>query len=189
MSLARGNAGVLDDAEFRRVLGHFPTGVAVITACGPDGAAAGMAVGSFTSVSLDPPLVAFLPARTSSSWPRIRAAGSFCANILGADQGGLLRRFAAPGGDKFDGLAWTPGPGGHPVLPGVPAWIDCDIHRVDEAGDHWLVLGLVRGLHAEQAHAGPLVFCRGALGRFVPAAGGSRAEADGDDPGTRSWWW
>jgi flavin reductase (DIM6/NTAB) family NADH-FMN oxidoreductase RutF len=182
--------GTVDAGEFRRALGHFPTGVVVITACGPDGEPAGMTIGSFTSVSLDPPLVAFLPAKTSATWPRIRAAGSFCANILGAGQQDLLKRFAVSGGDKFAGLDWVPGPSGHPVLPGVPAWIDCAIERVDDAGDHWIVLGLVRALQADTSHPGPLVFCRGALGRFVAAGRGGvgdLAERDGADH--RSWWW
>jgi flavin reductase (DIM6/NTAB) family NADH-FMN oxidoreductase RutF len=182
--------GTVDAREFRSALGHFPTGVVVITACGPDGEPAGMAIGSFTSVSLDPPLLAFLPAKTSATWPRIRAAGSFCANILGAGQEGLVKRFATSGGDKFAGLDWAPGPSGHPVLPGAPAWIDCAIERVDDAGDHWIVLGLVRGLRADVNHPGPLVFCRGALGRFVAAGpGGADDLAGWDGADHRSWWW
>ncbi|HEY6494171.1 MAG TPA: flavin reductase family protein [Trebonia sp.] len=180
----------VDAREFRGVLGHFPTGVVVITACGPDGEPAGMTIGSFTSVSLDPPLVAFLPAKTSATWPRIRAAGSFCANILGAGQEGLVKRFATSGADKFAGIDWAPGPSGHPVLPGVPAWIDCTVERVDDAGDHWIVLGLVRALEADASHPGPLVFCRGALGRFVAAGrGGAGDLADWDGADHRSWWW
>jgi flavin reductase (DIM6/NTAB) family NADH-FMN oxidoreductase RutF len=190
MPQPRSKADTVDAAEFRRVLGHFPTGVVVITACCPDGTLVGMAVGSFTSVSLEPPLVGFLPAKTSSSWPRIQAAGSFCANILGTGQEGLVRRFAASGGDKFAGLDWAPGPAGHPLLPGVPAWIDCDTDRVYDAGDHWMVLGLVRSLHADGNHPGPLVFSRGALGRFVAlerSRGGDLPDWDGSDH--RSWWW
>jgi flavin reductase (DIM6/NTAB) family NADH-FMN oxidoreductase RutF len=182
--------GAIDPGEFRTVLGHFPTGVTVITACCPDGRPAGMAIGSFTSVSLEPPLVAFLPAKSSASWPRIQCAGSFCVNILGFGQQSLVRRFALSGSDKFAGLDWRSAPSGHPILPGVPAWIDCDLVRVDDAGDHWIVLGHVRALSASQRPAGPLVFARGKLGAFVAT------EPKGDDdlqalelPSSRSWWW
>jgi flavin reductase (DIM6/NTAB) family NADH-FMN oxidoreductase RutF len=163
------SVSTVDSSEFRAVLGHFPTGVAVITAICSDGEPAGLAIGSFTSVSLDPPLVAFLPAKSSSSWPRMRDAGSFCVNILGHPQLELSRRFATSGGDKFAGLDWQPTPSGHPILPGVPAWIDCDLVRIDDAGDHWIVLGRVRSLSADGDHPGPLVFCRGAFGRFAAA--------------------
>ena len=80
------HASTFDEAKFRQVLGHYPTGVVVVTAIGDDGEPAGLAIGSFSSVSLDPPLVAFFPGKSSSSWPRIESAGTFCVNILGADQ-------------------------------------------------------------------------------------------------------
>jgi flavin reductase (DIM6/NTAB) family NADH-FMN oxidoreductase RutF len=189
MSTADCRAVTVDAKTFRAVLGHFPTGVVVITALCPDGRPAGMAIGSFTSASLDPPLVAFLPAKSSSSWPRIREAGSFCANVLGHGQSGLVERFAISGGDKFAGLDWTPTPSGHPILPGVPAWIDCELMRVDDAGDHWMVLGRVRSLSADSSHPGSLVFCRGAFGQFV-AVRQDGPEGLGPDPdGSRSWWW
>jgi len=182
--------GVVDVAEFCGVLGHFPTGVVVVTASPPDGTPAGLTLGSFTSVSLGPPLVAFLPAKTSTSRPRIRTSGSFCVNGLRAGQHDLLRRFATAGGDKFHGLAWSAGPAGHPVLPGVPAWIDCDIDRVDDAGDHLLITSLVRTLHAAKNHAGPLVFYRGSLGRFVAAERGPATDQrEWDSPGLRLLWW
>lgn len=153
-----------DSARFRQVLGHFPTGVTVITAAG-DAEPVGMAVGSFASVSLDPPLVGFFPDKGSSSWPRIEAAGAFCVNILGEDQEDVCRRFAMKGDDKFAGLGWSPAGSGAPLLDGVIAWIDCDIESVTEAGDHWLVLGRVRDLSV--GHDGPpLVFFRGGYGRF-----------------------
>jgi len=178
----------VDAGRFRAVLGHFPTGVVVITALGQDGAPAGMAIGSFTSVSLDPPLVAFLPAKSSSSWPRMRAAGSFCVNVLGHTQTGLVERFAISGGDKFAGLDWKPAPSGHPILPDVPAWIDCDLVRIDDAGDHWIVLGQVRSLSADSGHPGSLVFCRGAFGRFAAASQDGQADSLGWEA-SRSWWW
>lgn len=151
--------------QFRQVLGIYPTGVAVVTAIDGGGCPAGLAVGSFTSVSLDPPLVAFLPDKKSSSFPRMRAARSFCVNILAADQQALCRRFAMSGGDKFDGLAWSAAPSGAPLLPGVAAWIDCWFDTITEAGDHYIVLGRVHRLGGEP-DAQPLVFLRGTLGAF-----------------------
>ena len=154
-----------DSAKFRQVLGHFPTGVTVVTAAPPEGPV-GLAVGSFASVSLDPPLVAFFPDRGSSSWPKIEQAGAFCVNILAEDQEGVCRRFASKGDDKFAGLGWKPAASGAPVLDGVLAWIDCDIDEVLDAGDHFCVLGRVRDL--EVAHDGaPLLFFRGGYGRFA----------------------
>lgn len=155
-----------DSARYRQVLGHFPTGVTVITAIA-DGEPVGLAVGSFCSVSLDPPLVAFFPGAGSSSWPKIEAAGVFCVNILGEDQEELCRRFASKDDDKFAGLGWSSAPGtGSPLLHGVIAWVDCDIESVTETGDHFCVLGRVRDL-AVAHDGGPLVFFRGGYGRFA----------------------
>lgn len=153
-----------DSAKYRQVLGHFPTGVTVITAA-PGGEPVGLAVGSFSSVSLEPPLVAFFPGKGSSSWPRIEAAGSFCVNILGEDQEDVCRRFASKDEDKFGGLGWTPAGSGCPLIDGVLAWIDCDIDSVSEAGDHFCVMGRVRDLGVGHDGA-PLVFFRGGYGRF-----------------------
>ena len=154
-----------DDAKYRTVLGHFPTGVTVITAA-PDGVPVGMAVGSFSSVSLDPPLVAFFAGKGSSSWPKIEAAGSFCVNILAETQEDLCRRFASKEEDKFAGLGWTTTASGSPLIGEVLAWIDCDIDSVTEAGDHWCVMGRVRDLGVG-TDGGPLVFFRGGYGRFT----------------------
>jgi len=157
----------VDGARFRQVLGHFPTGVTVITAAAPDGPA-GLAVGSFFSVSLDPPLVAFCAAKTSSSYPKVEAAGHFVVNVLGDDQEDVCRVFAGKG-DKFAGLGYRPSPGsGAPVINDVLAWIDCDIDTVHEAGDHWIVVGHVRELEVGDESGGPLVFYRGGYGRFAP---------------------
>lgn len=154
-----------DGQKFRQVLGHFPTGVAVVTGLDADGQPAGMAVGSFSSVSLDPPLVAFMPDKSSTSWPRFRDTGSFCVNILGADQESVCRAFASRGGDKFADLSWQPAGSGAPLLDGVLAWIDCDTEVVHEAGDHFIVIGRVRDLDIGTP-ALPLVFFQGGYGRF-----------------------
>lgn len=159
------SATAFDSAHFRQVLGHFPTGVTVITAATGDGPV-GLAVGSFASVSLDPPLVAFFAGRASSSWPKIGATGRFCVNVLAEAQEEVCRRFASKEPDKFAGLGWHPASSGSPILDGVLAWIDCDVATVTEAGDHLCVMGAVRDLGV--AHEGsPLVFFRGGYGRFA----------------------
>ena len=154
-----------DSAKFRQVLGHFPTGVTVVTAAG-DGGPVGLAVGSFASVSLDPPLVAFFPDKASSSWPKIEVAGTFCVNILAEQQEEVCRRFAQKGDDKFVGLGWKATSSGAPLLDGVLAWIDCEVDSVADAGDHYCVMGRVRDLGVVHDGA-PLVFFRGGYGRFA----------------------
>jgi 3-hydroxy-9,10-secoandrosta-1,3,5(10)-triene-9,17-dione monooxygenase reductase component len=154
-----------DSARFRQVLGHFTTGVTVITATTEDGPV-GLAVGSFASVSLEPPLVGFFADNGSTSWPKIQGTGSFCVNILGEHQEEVCRRFASKEPDKFAGLGWTKTATGSPLLDGVIAWIDCDIDQVIAAGDHVLVVGAVRDL--EVGHDGPpLLFFRGGYGKFA----------------------
>ncbi|MEU5036983.1 flavin reductase family protein [Streptomyces rubiginosohelvolus] len=152
-------------AEFRRVLGHFASGITVVTARDADGPT-GFACQSFASLSLDPPLVTFMVARTSTTWPRIARAGAFCVNILGAEQGALCRGFAVSGADKFAGVAYGDAPAtGSPLLDSVPAWIDCRIHAVHTGGDHLIVVGRVEALGAEE-EGEPLLFHRGAFGRL-----------------------
>jgi flavin reductase (DIM6/NTAB) family NADH-FMN oxidoreductase RutF len=148
-----------DSRRFRHVLGHFATGVAVITASGPSGPA-GMVVSSFTSVSLEPPLVAFLPDKSSTSWPEIEAGGAFCVNILAAGQEELCAQFARRGIDKFAGVTWQRAPSGAPVLDGVMAWIDCELTQTFESGDHYIAIGRVLQLEAVESVA-PLVFFQG----------------------------
>ncbi|MEW2443692.1 flavin reductase family protein [Micromonospora marina] len=131
--------------DFRTTLGRFPTGVVVVAAV-VDSSPAGLAVNSFTSVSLDPPLVAFCVDRGSSTWPAIRRAGGFTVSILAAGQDDLCMTFASKGADRFAGVQWSAGSGGHPRIEGAVAWLDCSIHRVDEAGDHQIVLGEVHDL-------------------------------------------
>ncbi|MFD7420525.1 flavin reductase family protein [Streptomyces californicus] len=152
--------------EFRRVLGHFASGVTVVTARDADGPA-GFACQSFASLSLDPPLVSFMVARTSTTWPRIARAGAFCVNILGAGQGPLCRGFAVSGADKFAGVGYADAPAtGSPLLDSVPAWIDCRVHAVHTGGDHLIVVGRVEALGAAE-EGEPLLFHRGAFGRFT----------------------
>ncbi|CAM5252356.1 flavin reductase family protein [Streptomyces sp. NPDC085639] len=156
-------------AEFRAVLGNFASGVTVITA--PPGedeeGPAGFACQSFASLSLDPPLVTFMVARTSTTWPRIARAGVFCVNILGAEQGELCRSFAVSGADKFAGVSHTPAPvTGSPQLDAVPAWIDCRIQAVHTGGDHLIVVGRVVAMGAA-GEGEPLLFHKGRFGRLA----------------------
>lgn len=156
-------------AEFRAVLGNFASGVTIITAPPgeDDDGPAGFACQSFASLSLDPPLVTFMVARTSTTWPRIARAGVFCVNILGAEQGELCRAFAVSGADKFAGVAHTPTPAtGSPQLDAVPAWIDCRIHAVHTGGDHLIVVGKVEAMGAA-GEGEPLLFHKGRFGRFA----------------------
>lgn len=149
----------LTPERFRSLIGHVPTSVVVVAASGPDGPVA-MAIGSFVSVSLDPLLVGFFPAKSSSSWPIIDEVGQFCVNVLADDQVSVSRTFAARGGDKFADIDWRPAPSGSPILDGCVAWIDCELAGDRDAGDHLLVLGTVTAMElGRDAHA--LVFHRG----------------------------
>jgi len=163
---------MIDARLFRDVLGAYPTGVCVITALAESGERFGLVVGSFTSISLDPPLVGFFPDKRSGTWPKIAATGRFCVNVLGADQLSLCHRFAARAEDKFAELAHGASPAGLPVLDNAIAWIDCTIERVTEVGDHLLVVGAVEAL-GKEGEGNPLLFFRGRVSRSG-AAGGLR---------------
>jgi flavin reductase (DIM6/NTAB) family NADH-FMN oxidoreductase RutF len=152
----------VDPSRMRHVLGHFASGIVVITATTPDGPA-GFTCQSFGSLSLDPPLVSFSPARSSTTWPRIRAAGRFCVNVLADGHRDTSAAFSRSGADKYAGVAWSPAPSGAPRLDGVVAWIDCTLEDEFPGGDHTIVVGRVRALDADTTRA-PLVFHRGAYG-------------------------
>lgn len=157
----------IDPTLFRKVLGHYPTGV-VIVASKVDDKPIGLAIGSFFSVSLDPPLVGFCVARTSSSWPRIEPTGVFGITVLAEDQQETSGRFASSVEDKFEGEQWVPAPvTGSPLLQGGVGHIDCELHSVSDGGDHLIVLGRVRHLEVHRPDAGPLLFFRGGYGRHV----------------------
>lgn len=159
--------GHLDSRRFRQVLGRFATGIVAITAVDPlNGQPCGLAANSFTSVSLNPPLVAFCVAHTSTSWPRVRGSKVITVNVLAEDQQAVCAQMAAKGGDKFAGLAWTGSPGGNPVLEGALAWLDCAVEDEHLAGDHMIVVARVLQLDTH-ADGGPLVFFRGGYGGFV----------------------
>jgi len=158
---------MFDPATFRKVLGNYPTGVSAITALGDDGVHAAMVVGTFTSVSLDPPLVGFFPDKKSTSWPMIERARGFCVNILGADQQALCRQLAASGTNKYADVGFHLSAGGHPILDSAIAWIDCSLEQVVEAGDHYLVLGRVIAMAVVRDADDPMLFFRGKYGGFA----------------------
>jgi len=155
-----------DQAKFRSVLGHYATGVTVVAGI-DDGQPIGLSVNSFTSVSLDPPLVAFSVAKGSSTWPRIRAVGTFTVNVLAEHHEDLSRVFATRGADKFAQVRWWPAPSGAPLIDGALAWVDCTLEAEYEAGDHVLVVGRVNDLDVAD-EGRPLIFYRGGYGRFEP---------------------
>jgi 3-hydroxy-9,10-secoandrosta-1,3,5(10)-triene-9,17-dione monooxygenase reductase component len=155
---------IIDHGRYRSVLGHLPTGVVVVAAVDA-GEPVGMAVGSFTSVSLDPPLVGFFADRGSSTLPRLRAAGAFSVSVLSSDQEDICRRFAAKGANKFAGIRWQPGKSGSPILAGALAYVECRLDAVREVGDHLLVVGEVIELDVLSS-AAPLVFHRGRYSRL-----------------------
>lgn len=161
------SARAADPGWFRTTLGQYPTGVSVITAMDAEHTPIGMVVGSFSSVSLDPPLVAFMPMVSSRTWAQIRSIGRFCVNILAADQESICRAFSAKSGDKYAGVSWDPAPSGSPVLADAVAWIDCEIEAVHSAGDHDIVIGRVIDLDVRNPQL-PLLFFQGGYGKFVP---------------------
>lgn len=169
-----GLVGNVTPERYREIMGNVPTPVVVVTAAGPDGPVA-MAIGSFVSVSLEPLLIGFLPAKTSSTWPTIRGVGRFAVNVLADDQRSLSQTFAARGSDKFATVPWSPGPSGAPVLDDCVVWIECDLEGELDAGDHLMVLGRVTTLElARHSHA--LIFHRG---DYTSTAAAELAEGEG----------
>uniref|UniRef100_A0AAU2VNI8 Flavin reductase family protein n=1 Tax=Streptomyces sp. NBC_00008 TaxID=2903610 RepID=A0AAU2VNI8_9ACTN len=152
-----------DSGQFRSALGHFASGVTIVTAATTEGPV-GFTCQSFTSLSLDPPLVALAPGKSSTSWPRIREAGFFCVNVLADTQEDTCLTFATSGADKFAGIDWAPGASGAPRLPGALAHIECELTGAYDAGDHELVIGRVLDIDTRPGR--PLLFYRGAFNRL-----------------------
>jgi len=163
MTIAGKPAPTIDVREFRNTLGQFCTGV-VIAAGICDGELKGFAAQSFTSLSLDPPLVAVCPSKTSTSWPKIRATGAFCINVLAADQKHVCDAFAKPG--VAADIGWRRGVTGAPILDDVIAYIDCHIEVEHDAGDHTIAIGRVRDIKIVAPQKAPLLFFRGTYGTF-----------------------
>jgi 3-hydroxy-9,10-secoandrosta-1,3,5(10)-triene-9,17-dione monooxygenase reductase component len=163
MSLAaHANPAPASDARsFRDALGRFATGVAFVTAA-PDGKPAGLIVNSLTSVSLEPPLVSFSPARNSLTWSRMRRSRRFGVNVLGRHHEPFAIRATPAGADRFAGLHWEPGPSGLPLLTDALASFECQIVAEHPAGDHWIVVAQVDHLRTSPIED-PLLFFAGAF--------------------------
>lgn len=156
-----------DATQFRHVLGHVPTSVAIVTAMSR-GRPVGVTVGSFGSVSLDPPLVNFFIDRSSRTWPQLNESSTFTVNILGADHAHLCRAFSRRGADRFEGVAWELSDVGNPVLEDATVALDCTRYKVDVLGDHVQVVGRVDAMRLRTAGL-PLVFYRGDFLHFGAA--------------------
>ena len=159
----------IDPALFRETLGHYPTGVAVVTAVAADGKPVGMVVGTFSSVSLDPPLIAFFPASSSKSFKQLRTARTFASTSWPLTRSRSAASSRSADADKFDGVRWRPGPLGSPILEGAVSWIECTFEEIREAGDHYVVLGRVHELAVERSTL-PLLFFQGGYGQFSPGS-------------------
>jgi len=156
--------------QFRAVLGHFCSGITVITGVGEKGEPIGFTCQSFTSVSLDPPLVAVCPSFASNTYRQLRDTGRFCVNILGDDQHDLSNRFATSGVERFVEVDWSSSPHGAPVLDRSIAWIDCELELEHRAGDHFVVIARVLdlGLTHDADVRRPLLYYKGGYHRLQP---------------------
>ena len=156
----------IDQQLFREVTGHYPTGVAVVTGRDADGDILALVVGTFSSVSLEPPLVSFMPMKTSRTFDRMKDCASLCINIVGGEQEREVLTIAQRWENKLDGIDWFASPSGDPVLADSIAWIDTRICETVEAGDHWIVLCAVEDMAVTNPVA-PLIFFQGGYGSFV----------------------
>ena len=157
----------MDPAEYRRVMGHFATGVTIITTCDAEGRPAGLTANAFASVSIDPPLVLVCVDRTAETHALITRAGHFAVNVLGDAQEALARRFSEKDRERrFEGVAWREEATGAPVLADVLAWIDCRVQARTGGGDHTIFVGEVAA--ADALEGAPLLFYRAGFGRFTP---------------------
>jgi flavin reductase (DIM6/NTAB) family NADH-FMN oxidoreductase RutF len=155
-------AGVTPD-EFRHVMGHFATGVTVVTAL-HEGARFGTTASAVASLSLEPPMLLVCLSKESATGKAIERAGAFAVNILCDGQGELARNFARKGGDKFDGIDASEGVRGQPLLGGALAQLECHVAEAVTGGTHWVFFGLIE--HANAFGGAPLAYFRGQYGRL-----------------------
>lgn len=167
----------IDPALFREVMGHYPTGVVLVTGVHPDGEDIAAIMGTFTSVSLDPPLVAFLPMKSSWSFKRLQECRSMCINVMTGDQEAMGRTIASRKENKFEGLPIHRSPSGDPILEGSLAWIDVRLRETIDAGDHWIAMCDVKDMKIDTP-TGPLIFFQGGYGRFTVPSLIARLEED-----------
>ena len=155
---------VIDSQELRRVMGHFATGVAVITTKDKHGVPNGLTANSFLSLSLDPPLVLISVDKSAQCYACFECENGFTVNFLGEDQEELSRRFATKGIDKFAGLQWHEGINGAAILDSVLGYVECKIRQCLDGGDHTIVVGEILDAHASGER--PLLFFKGKYQRL-----------------------
>jgi flavin reductase (DIM6/NTAB) family NADH-FMN oxidoreductase RutF len=157
----------LETQELRRIMGHFATGVTVITTTDKDGTPNGLTANAFMSLSLNPALVLISVDKTATCYTCFEAQNGFTVNFLSEDQEEISRRFATKGADKFAGLAWHPGENGAAIIEGALGYVECKITQCHDGGDHTIIVGKVM-----QANAGghrPLIFFQGKYRRLPPS--------------------
>jgi 3-hydroxy-9,10-secoandrosta-1,3,5(10)-triene-9,17-dione monooxygenase reductase component len=150
----------VDQQEFRGVMGHFATGVTVLTTHDGDGHLYGLTANAVSSVSLDPPLLLCCVDKKAESYPAFSASRVFTVNILSNQQEIVSRRFAKSGGDKFGGMGYRLGANGAPVLNDCLAHIECEVRHEFDAGDHTIFVGEPVDMAMDQ-ETDPLVYFRG----------------------------
>ncbi|MET3164802.1 UNVERIFIED_ORG: flavin reductase (DIM6/NTAB) family NADH-FMN oxidoreductase RutF [Arthrobacter sp. UYEF10] len=155
----------ITSAHYRKVLGRLPTGVVAITGVNDEDDQLGLIVGTFQSLSLDPPLVMFCVDKSSSTWPKLRNLQNFTANILSEGQVEVCRALSRKGPKKFENLPYTTGPLGTPRLDGASAWIDCAVTAEVAVGDHYMVIGAISAM--EEGTGDALLFKGGAFGQYL----------------------
>jgi flavin reductase (DIM6/NTAB) family NADH-FMN oxidoreductase RutF len=153
-------AEAFDQRDLRNALGTFATGVTIVTTCGPDGAPLGLTANSFSSVSLDPPLVLWSLSRYAPSLPAFQRATHFAVNVLGTEHRKLSNRFATGGHDKFAGVDYVAGASGVPLIAGAVAQFECRVADRYYGGDHEIFLGRVERYAYERKPT--LLYCHGA---------------------------
>ncbi len=154
----------IEKNELRRVMGHFATGVTIITTISKDGTPYGLTANAFMSVSLEPPLLLISVDKKAESYPYFEQSRVFTVNILRDDQEALSRKFAVSGGNKFEGVAYHRGANNVPILEDTLAHIECRLYATYDGGDHTLYLGEV--LEAQTREGKPLLFYRGGYRSF-----------------------
>lgn len=157
----------IDSDQFREVLGQYPTGVVAVLGLSAAGEPLGMILGTFASVSLEPPLISFTPSKTSSSWARLRHVARYSVNVLGSHQQDVCRALSSKSPEKFDDVTWELNGNGLPYLPSSVAYLECTRTQVVDGGDHDIVLAQVDELRSGEPNV-PLLFFQGGFGSFSP---------------------
>ena len=158
----------IDHEEFRRALGHFVTGVTIVATLDSEGRPRGLTANSFTSVSLEPPLILVCIGETSASFAEFRTTESYAVSVLAAEQRDTSKLFASQRDDKFDRVAWRMGDGGSPILDAGLAWYECRVHDRILAGDHLILIGRV--ISCRRRPGRPLGFFQGSYISLGPEA-------------------